>query len=71
MNAKRIEKWIWVLVYAGLACFGLGLAVQRSDGSLGWAIAVVGATLVVAGALLVWIRSRMNIDTPQPEKTNP
>ena len=71
MNAKRIEKWIWVLVYAGLAGFGLGLAVQRSDESMGWVIVVVGATLVAAGALLVWIRSRMNTDTPQPEKTTP
>ena len=65
MKTARIEVWIWVLVYAGLVVFGTGLAVQRSDDSLGWSIAVVGALLVAAGALLVWIRSRMkSTDTP-------
>ena len=65
LKAARIEVWIWVLVYAGLIVFGTGLAVQRSDGSLGWSIAAVGALLVAAGALLVWIRSRMNnAETP-------
>jgi hypothetical protein len=72
MKTARIEVWVWVLVYAGLAAFGLGLAVRRSDESLGWGLAVVGAVLVAAGALLVWIRSRMsNADTPQPEKPAP
>jgi len=73
MKTARIEVWVWVLVYAGLIFFGLGLAVQRSDDSLGWGIAAVGAVLVAAGALLVWIRSRMNnaADTPQPGKPAP
>ena len=65
LKAARIEVWIWVLVYAGLIVFGTGLAVRRSDASLGWSIAAVGALLVAAGALLVWIRSRMNnAETP-------
>jgi membrane protein DedA with SNARE-associated domain len=72
MKTARIEVWVWVLVYAGLVVFGTGLAVQRSDDSLGWGIAGVGALLAAAGALLVWIRSRMkNTDTPQPEKPAP
>ena len=57
--ASRVEVWIWVLVYAGLALLGLGLAVQRSDGSLGWTIAAIGVVLALAGAVLVWVRSRM------------
>jgi hypothetical protein len=79
MTATRIEVWVWVLVYAGLLVFGLGLAVRRSDDSFGWGIAGVGALLVAAGALLVWIRSRMNddditttaTDRPQPGKPAP
>jgi sulfite exporter TauE/SafE len=73
MKTTRIEVWIWVLVYAGLIVLGLGLAVQRSDDSLGWSMAAIGALLVATGALLVWIRSRMNnnTDTPQPGKPAP
>ncbi len=71
MKAARVEVWIWVLVYAGLVVFGTGLAVQRSDDSLGWCITTVGAVLIAAGALLVWIRARMNIDATQPEKPAP
>ena len=71
MKAAHIEVWIWVLVYAGLAAVGLGWAVQRGDDSLGWSIAVAGALLVAAGALLVWIRSRMNVDKPSTGKPAP
>jgi len=64
MKAARIGTWIWVLVYAGLILGGVGLAVRRGDPSLGWPITIVGGALIVAGALLVWIRSRMNVDPP-------
>jgi len=64
MKAARIGTWIWVLVYAGLILGGVGLAVQRGDPSLGWPITIVGGALIVAGALLVWIRSRMIVDPP-------
>jgi len=57
--ASRVEVWIWVLIYAGLALLGLGLAVQRNDASLGWTMAAIGIALAVVGAVLVWVRSRM------------
>ena len=62
--AARVQKWVWILIYAGLALLGLGLAAQRGDASVGWPIALVGVALIAAGALLIWIRSRMNIDNP-------
>jgi hypothetical protein len=62
MNVKKIEKWVWILVYAGLAVGGLGLAVQRSDASLGWSLTSIGGAGILAGALLVWVRSRIKTD---------
>ena len=61
-NTKRIEKWVWLLIYGGLIVGGLGLAVQRSDTSMGWVMASIGGALIVAGALLIWLRSRVNAD---------
>lgn len=55
----RVEVWIWVLIYAGMALVGLGLATQRGDAVLGWVMVGVGAALIVVGALLIWLRSRM------------
>lgn len=59
MNVKKIEKWVWILVYAGLVIGGLGLAVQRSDASLGWTLTSLGGASIIAGAALIWLRSRI------------
>ena len=61
MDAKRIEKWIWPLIYGGLLLLSLGLFVgRRTDGTgMGWALVLVGAAGVVAGAVLVVLRSRL------------
>ena len=61
MDAKRIEKWIWPLIYGGLLLLSLGLFVgRRIDGmGMGWALVLVGAAGVVAGAVLLVARSRL------------
>jgi hypothetical protein len=59
MRAARVDVLVWVLIFGGLLVAGLGLAVQRADDVLGWVIVVVGAVLAAAGAVLVWVRSRM------------
>ena len=61
MDAKRIEKWIWPLIYGGLLLLSLGLFVgRRIDGTgMGWALVLVGAAGVVAGAVLLVLRSRL------------
>ena len=58
-RAPLVEKLVWVYVYAGLILLGLGLAVQRSDSTIGWTIAAIGAVSIVIGIVLVWVRSRM------------
>jgi hypothetical protein len=61
-DTKRIEKWVWLLVYGGLIVGGLGLAVRPSDASLGWGLASIGGALIVGGATLIWLRSRIKTD---------
>jgi len=57
--ARKLDTWIWVFVFAGIFVFGLGLAVARTDGGLGGAIAAFGGLLVLVGAVMVWARSRI------------
>jgi undecaprenyl pyrophosphate phosphatase UppP len=57
--AARIQKWIWMLVYAGIVLLGLGLMVRRDDAAVGWGIAGTGIALIVVGIVLIWVRSRM------------
>ncbi len=59
MSARKVETWVWVLVYGGMIVLGIGLAVQRTDAGTGRLIACAGGVLVALGALLVWVRSRM------------
>ena len=75
MDAKRIagiEKWTWILIYGGLLLLGLGLFVlQRIDGTaMGWALVLIGVVGVVAGAMLLVLRSRIP-DTPHSPKSPP
>ena len=59
MSTRKVELWVWVLVYGGMVVLGLGLAVQRTDAGTGWVIDCGGGVLIALGALLVWVRSRM------------
>jgi hypothetical protein len=59
MNTTRVEVWVWVLVYLGLIVIGVGMAVQRSDATLGWGITAAGIVLDTLGVVLIWLRSRV------------
>ena len=63
---KRVDVWVWRLIFVGIVLFALGLSVQRSDESLGWGIVAVSIALTVAGIVLIWVRSRMK-DNPSGE----
>jgi len=58
MNTKRVEVWVWVLVYLGLIVIGVGMSVQRSDATLGWGITAAGIVVEALGVVLIWVRSR-------------
>ena len=59
MKTSTIEAWVWVLIYGGLLLACLGLFVARTDAALGWQLGTVGGVAVVAGVLLIVVRSRM------------
>ena len=60
LSAERIETWVWVLIYGGLLVCGLGVALSRGGLAYGWTVSVIGIVLAVAGAVLVYVRSRMS-----------
>lgn len=58
----KVEKWTWVLVFVGMAVFGIGLSVANSDPTLGHVISGFGAAGVIVGVGLIWARSRLHED---------
>lgn len=63
-HLARIQTMVWVLIYAGLLCLVLGLAVQRVDPALGWSMVGTGGILAAVGVLLIYIRSLLK-ETPE------
>ena len=53
-----LEKWIWVLIYGGLGLLCLGLFMQRTSPSIGWAAVGAGAAIALLGAAFIFLRSR-------------
>ncbi len=64
LSVARVEVLVWVLIYGGLLLFALGLALRDSDAILGHGLGVAGLAIAVAGAVLVWVRSRMVAKPP-------
>ncbi len=60
MNPATVDKLIWLSIFGGLLLLSLGLFVRQTDAALGLGFIVVGAVLAVAGAVLIWVRSKMD-----------
>ena len=58
MSNKTIDTLAWVCIYVGL--FGLGLGIWFTEHHLaaGVTLMLLSGGLIVAGAVLVWLRSR-------------
>lgn len=56
----KVEKWTWVLIFVGMAVFGIGLSVARTDSTLGHVISGFGAAGAIVGVALIWARSRLH-----------
>ena len=61
MNAKVLEKWIWILIYGGLLCLVAGLAVSKSQEDLAQVMVWAGGIVAGVGALLIVVRARMKV----------
>lgn len=57
-----VERLIWILIYAGLFSFVLGLAMLPAHEPTAWTLIVLAALLVPAGVVLIWVRSRLKPD---------
>ena len=65
---KRIETWVWVLIYGGLLTFITGHFVAREDEALAQTMGVAGLVAVLAGIVLIYVRSRLR-EQDKPLKT--
>jgi hypothetical protein len=61
-STRRVAIATWTLIFGGLLTFGFGLTLARSEFALGVVLVVASVVAVLAGAALVWVRSRM--ETP-------
>lgn len=55
-----IERLIWTLIYGGLFTAVIGLATRSRDETTGWSLVILGALVAGVGAVLVWVRSRLD-----------
>ncbi|OYU45015.1 MAG: hypothetical protein CFE44_09745 [Burkholderiales bacterium PBB4] len=55
----RMERLVWVLIYGGLLSFVLGHFVSATDEALARTMGIAGLVAVVAGAVLIYVRSRL------------
>ena len=59
VSAGRVGALVWILIYGGLLLSGLGVALSREGQDYGWGVCAAGIAAALAGALLIWVRSRM------------
>ena len=60
MTTAKVEKYAWLAIFAGLFLVGLGLSIRHSDAGIGSTVAILGGLGILAGAVLIWWRSRMS-----------
>ncbi len=63
---KRIQVWVWVLIYGGLLTFILGHFVSRTDVDTARWLGIVGMLAVAVGVALIFVRARMKEPPKEP-----
>jgi hypothetical protein len=65
MKPKSTEALAWVLIYSGLVIAALGLFLLPRERTAAIVLMAVGLIDAAAGAVLIWLRSRMNTDSKE------
>jgi len=59
----RLDALVWTLIFGGLLTLVLGIASLDHHLAAGWTLVVLGGVAAAAGAVLVWVRSRIREST--------
>jgi len=54
-----VERLAWTLLYGGLFSVVIGVAEKTADSVLAWSLGLAGGAIATGGAVLIWVRSRM------------
>ena len=60
----RLDAMTWTLIYGGLFAIVLGIVTGSVHLVAGWSLGVLGALAVVAGIVLIVVRSRLQEGPP-------
>ena len=59
MSAAFAERAAWILIFAGLLAGGFGVTVLDDAVALGTGVLLAAGAALIAGVVLIWMRSRM------------
>lgn len=75
MASARTLAWVeslaWICIYAGLFAVVLGIVSGEVHVIAGWSLGIVGGAAVVAGIVLIVVRSRLTETSPGAQSPNP
>jgi hypothetical protein len=59
MTKKKLEAWVWVLIYGGMLGASFGWFIQPRSAALGWTLMVAGGVVAAIGVVLIFVRARL------------
>ncbi len=66
MDSKKLcgllDRWSWILIYAGLFALVLGLASMSRAAVSAWTLITLGGAAALIGAVMIWVRSRLDCE---------
>jgi hypothetical protein len=59
MTRRKLDTWVWVMIYGGLLGLSLGWFMLARDAALGSTLLIGGSLVTAVGAGLIVVRSRV------------